>query len=47
MTKKRETEKQFLRRVDRTAHKAVKDGGPTYAELQKAISLKLKARTQG
>ena len=40
----KETEKQFLRRIDRTLHRKVKDGGPTGDELVRAIHLRLARR---
>ncbi|MBF0391647.1 MAG: hypothetical protein HQL38_03095 [Alphaproteobacteria bacterium] len=40
-----ETEDAFLRRVDRTFRKKVKDGGPTYDELARAISIKLRRKS--
>lgn len=36
-----ETDAQFLRRVERTVNKAVKDGGPTKDDLVRAIRLRL------
>lgn len=42
MARKKETESQFLRRIDRTGHKLVKDGGPTRAELLRAIDIKIR-----
>jgi len=40
MTKRKETDKQFLRRIDRTMHKRPKDGGPTRADMLRAIDLR-------
>ena len=42
--RKNETDDQFIRRIDRTFRKKIKDGGPTYAEVQRAISIKLRRK---
>ncbi len=38
--KRKETDKQFLSRLDRTLHRTVKDGGPTRDEILRGIRLK-------
>ena len=41
--RKKETDAQFLRRLDRTQYKLVKDGGPTRAEFLRGIGLRFAA----
>jgi len=42
--KRKETEAQFLRRIDRTFRKTRKAGGPTTDELVRAIQIRLTAK---
>lgn len=39
--RKPETDAQFIKRIDRTQHRLVKDGGPTREEIVRAIHIKL------
>lgn len=46
MPRKKESEAQFLHRIDRTVKKKVRDGGPTRAELLRAINIKLRRKAE-
>jgi hypothetical protein len=40
--RRKETDAQLIRRIDRTLGRTVKNGGPTSADLARAISIKLR-----